>query len=707
MSEEKPWWRRVLTIADIGVYAVDEVLRLDAAELAEMKRRLGFNAEHLSCSDVYGGEKGVFYFKTKIAESVPRDFLGEYLPEAKRRGIRSLIYYNVHWLQLEFGMKHRDWLQVDSRGHIIDDLYGSGCAPCVNSPWRDWSFQGIRDMAAYDIDGIFLDGPIFAPAGCYCESCRRLFRARFGAEIPAKEDWQDPVWRKFLEFRYASIAEYLRDAANVLKSAKPGCIIYMNCTGLWPAWPAARSNRRLVPHQDMLGAEGGFLYYDLRTSPLWKPGMTAKLLETQAAGKPTVIFIAGANKGWDEYLLTPAETKLLYADTIANGASPWYGIPLHCVGAAGARAAAEMNHFILRNAEYFESTVPLANVALLWSDRTADYYRATVPVTDFTPQGERLEKREAAGNFYSGFLGCYEAMARSHIPFRILDEDAVTPKALDAFDLLVAPNCACLSQKKAKAIDRYVREGGNLIASFETSRYDENGILLEDFSLSRVFGVEAGKGTFGPLKLDYMSITDLGSPITQDLSSSLLPCPTYGMEVLVRSAIPLAMYREKMPARYAKLPPVSDKPAIVSNKYGKGRCLYIAGNFFEHYHGYHNPDYRRIVSNSAQAMAKPLVSLRDCPSSVEVVLRAQPGNARLLVHLINFTGEMTRPMERVVSIRNLELTLHDFAGLRKARALHLGRDLRLRRFGSDALLSIPRLEEYEVISLEPLNARLV
>jgi len=704
MREDEPWWRRVLTIADIGVYAVDEVLRLDAADLAEMKKSLGFNAEHLSCSDVYGGDKGVFYFRTKIAEKVPRDFLGEYLPEAKKRGIRTLIYYNVHWLQLEFSRRHKDWLQVDAEGHIIDNLYGSGCAPCVNSPWRDWSFQGVRDLAAYAIDGIFLDGPIFVPAGCYCRACRALFRARYGTDLPAKQDWDDPAWRNFIEFRYDTIAEYLRDAARALKGARSDAVIYMNCTGLWPAWPAARGNRRLMAHQEILGAEGGFLYYDLRSSPLWKPGMTAKLLETQASGKPTVVFIAGANKGWDEYLLPPTETKLLYADTIANGASPWYGIPLHCAKAPGALAAAEMNNFILRNADYLEGTVPLAKVALFWSNRTADYYRATVPVTDFTPQGERLEKREAAGNFYTGFLGCYEAMVRSHVPFRILDEEALTPETLRVFDLLVAPNCACLFEGKAKTIGSYVRKGGNLIASFETSRYDENGILLGDFSLSQVLGVRAGKGTFGPLKLDYMSVIDPSSFATQDLSSALLPCPTYGMEAILASGRPLAMYREKMPARYVKLPPVSNKPAIVLNKYGKGSCLYLAGSFFEHYHSYHNPDYRKIISNWTQAAAKTLVSVGNCPSSVEVVLRSQPGMGRLLVHLVNFTGEMTRPMESVVAIRQLKLTLH-FEGLERARALRLGKDLDLQPTNDGTTLSIPNLQEYEVVALEPFEAR--
>jgi len=700
LMSQKSWWYRPLTIADLGIYGADEIQKINPVEVAEIKKKLGFNTEHLTCSDVYGGEKGVFYFKTKIAKKVPRDFLSEYLPEAHKREIKVLVYYNVHWINVNFGKEHPDWLQVNSEGKTIDNLYGSGNAPCVNSPsWREWSLQGIKDLASYDIDGIFLDGPIFVPGACYCKNCQKAFKHAYDLELPRKEDWKDPVWRKFIEFRYNSIATYLRDARTALKEVRPEAVIYMNCTGLWPAWPAARDNRRLMPYQDLLGAEGGFLYYDLRSEPLWKPGMTAKLIETQAEGKPTVVFIAGANKGWDEYILTPAETKLLYADTLANGANPWYGIPLSKTDRPGALAAGEMNMFIQRNAEYLERTTPLAKVALFWSSMTADYYRASVPVTDFTPQGEKLEKKEAAGNFYASFLGCYEALVRSHVPFVVLDEEALKFETLKNYDLLIAPNCACISKDKAEVIMNYVKNGGNLIASFETSRYDEYGNPLDDFRLSEVFGVKVGRGVFGPMKLDYISIVEK-HPILENLSTSLLPSPVYGVEVFPTTSKVLAMYHKKMPARYVKIPPLSNNPVFLINEYGNGKSFYIAGNFFEHYYNYHNPDYRKILANATSLMARKLITLENCPRSVEVTLRQQLNNRRLIVHLVNFTGEMTRPIESIVPIRNIKITVHGFSELRYAKALWLKESLSVEQKSQEVTFTLPLLKEYEIVSLE-------
>ncbi|MEM3479004.1 MAG: beta-galactosidase trimerization domain-containing protein, partial [Candidatus Bathyarchaeia archaeon] len=496
-----------------------------------------------------------------------------------------------------------------------------------------------------------------------------------------------------------SIAEYLRDAERTLKEIKPKSIIYMNSTGLWPGWTAARDNRRLIRYQDILGAEGGFLYYDLRRAPLWKAGMTAKLLETQAEGKPTVVFIAGANKGWDEYLLTPTETKLLYADSIANGANPWYGIPWYLSDKPGALAAGEMNRFIIENSEYLEETIPVANVALFWSSKSADFYRPEAPAMDFTPQREESVKREPAGSFYEGFLGCYEILVRSHIPFNVLDEDAIRPEVLRNYGLLVAPNCACLSKDKAEIIKKYVENGGCLIASFETSRYDEYGDLLEEFELADVFGVNVGRGVFGPLNIDYMSVVS-DHPIADGLSARLLPCPTYGIEVSPTTSKAICMYHEKMAARYMRLPQLSKNPAILVNEYGRGRCLYIAGNFFEHYYNYHNPDYRRIIHNSVRWMAKTLVTLENCPSSVEVTLRYQPKKDRLIVHLVNFTGEMTRPIESPIALKDIKVALHGFRKYRSAKALRLNQSLNLEESNDTLNFTIPFIQEYEAIVLE-------
>jgi hypothetical protein len=292
------------------------------------------------------GESGTFFFNSSAAIERGPDLLTPYLTATQDRGINVLIYFNVHWYAEHFKKLHPMWLQQNAQGELIPASYGSGYYNCVNSTWRDWSLQVIRDLGSYSIDGIFLDGPIFHVDGCYCPVCRQLFQKRTGKQPPAKPFWGSSEGRAWAQFREDSIARYLADARDALKRVNSEAVIYMNGNLMSPDWASARSNRLLAPYQDILGAEGGFLGNDLREIPLWRAGATAKLLSTQAEGKPTVVFLAGRHSPWSRYFLALREMELLLYQTVAHGANPWYGIYLEHAGEKGTEPVRKFNKFI-------------------------------------------------------------------------------------------------------------------------------------------------------------------------------------------------------------------------------------------------------------------------------------------------------------------------------------------------------------------------
>ena len=115
---------------------------------------------------------------------------------------------------------------------------------------------------------------------------------------------------------------------------------------------------------------------------------------------------------------------------------------------------------------------------------------------------------------------------------------------------------------------------------------------------------------------------------------------------------------------------------------------------------YHFVDWSRLVENVLRDIA-PSPVVENAPRSVEVVLRSQQEGQRLLLHLINFTGEMTRPIRRVVPLENVRVTLRTKGEVKRIHTLMRPRTLAPQKIGGEQVqFVLPRMEEYEVVVLE-------
>ncbi|HIE44396.1 MAG TPA: hypothetical protein EYP78_06355, partial [Candidatus Omnitrophica bacterium] len=646
------WWEKEpLRIFEIAEAFVDLGTK-DAIRTAEDIDKVGANAQHMHCMMQAGGlDDRKLFFDTSIAKAVKRDYLKEYLPEAHQRGIKVIVYFNVHWYTKEFGKEHPDWLQIKEDSHPIDDVYTTGTSFCVNSRWREWVFQIIRDLGKYDIDGIFFDGPIFFADTCYCQCCQDLFQNKYNYPLPLKSKRANSCWKDLIEFQSDSIARFLKDSRQILREVCPSALLYMNGNSYWPSWPTGRDNRKIIPHTDMLGAEGGFLHGDLSLTPIYKPGITAKLLEIQSQGKPTVIFDCAGHKPWSFYLLPEAEISLLYTQTIANGANVWLSVLPDDLGQVQMEVVKRYNSFIKRNADVYLGTKSIARIGLLWPSRSANFYSgSSVPLTDFTTE----MKPEGIGDVSHEFNGFYEALARGHLPFDVIDEEQLDiegSRLKTSYDLIILPNAACLSKEDTESIERFVESGGNIIATFETSLYDKYGKRLPDFQLSRVLGIHFADQIFGPMDWDYIAgktSEDNNFGLLDGITKKYIPAPHYGIKVDILGAEKIISYYERLKGCYDGIPALSNNPFLLVNTCGKGKALYLAGTFGETLYKFRFPEYYQLVCNIGNLLTQRLIKLENAPSSLEVTLRKKEN--KLFIHLINFTSEMKRPIERIIPI---------------------------------------------------------
>jgi len=686
------WWQREpIRILDLLNF-YDQIDMWPPEETAARKAALGFPVDNMYVHLLkHGFDDQGFYFKTSLAARERPDFLAPFLPAARKHNMRVTVYFNVHYYTNEFGAKHRDWLQVRENGQLLGTEYGSGTDFCVNSPWREWVKQGLGDLCRYPIDGVFFDGPIFRPDTCYCEHCRRKFKARYDTDLPSKKLRKGLAAQRLLEFQTASLVEFLRDTRAVIKAANPEIGFYMNGGALGGNWATGRMNRELAREQDWLASEGGFIYNDLTRTPLWKPAMRARLLETQAAGKPVVVIAGAMQKPWTYTVLPPAELRLLYADSMANGAGIYYSLTPTMLDQPEARAIKDINAFFTRNIAYYRKTRSEARVALVWSDATANTYEgSSAQLMDMYNVAARRE----AGNPETEFWGLAEALLRAHIPFDVVDDWTIERDPLSRYRLIVLPNVASMSDRAAARLRDYVHAGGQLLATFETSLYNELGETRPNFALADVFGVSNAGSVAGPRRWDYITPAS-PHPFLAGLATRFAPSPIYYANPKSVSAQVIARYTQKALGPYDGESAPGQDVALVANNYGSGRAVYVSGDLGSTLASYRMTDHFQLVENIARALAKPEVEIEGAPGSLELVVRSQDNGRRLLVHLVNFTGEMTRPIRRVLPLDNLRLKVPP--GFQHARALVSGRELSLR----DGTLALPRVEEYEVIVVEP------
>lgn len=684
------WWKKEsLRIVEI-VNGLD-LSAVSPQEQIETVKRMGGNVQHFHCMHMDAGldDKNLF-FATSVAKKKNPDILKEYLSMAKGSGIRVVIYFNVHTYKMDFVKQHPDWAQIKEDGNPIDTLYGNTGSFCVNSAYREWVFQILRDLAAYEIDGVFYDGPIFFGNTCYCSSCQKLFREKTGMDLPSKADKQNPLWQKFMDFQTDSISRFLKDSNAILKEINPEILFYMNGNGKGPSWPTGRNNHAIIAHTDILAAEGGFLHGDLNNNPLYKPSVSAKLLSSQAQGKPVVVFDCVGHKPWSLYSLPEKEINLLLTQTLFYDANAWIAVFPNDIKNPEMDMIADFNLFVKSNPDAFYKTLSMAKIALLWPSYSSEVYGgSSVPLSDFTNE----VSAQGIGNLDEEFNGFYEGLRNAKYPFDVIDEKGLD--AVSKYDLLILPNVANIGSEEVDKIKDFVKKGGNLVATFETSLYDRKGKKKKDFQLAEVFGVNSNNKLLGPLVWDYISAkgkTFLGEEINKDF----IPAPEYGISVNPTSGEALAYFCERMAGRYDANPLPSEDPFVTLNQYGKGHALYISGTFGACVAKYNFPEYFKFIESMADSFSTKLVEIKNAPC-VEVNLRKK-GDA-VYIYLSNQTSGIKRPIINIHPLSDLEITVYGICGS-SAQSLVNKQELKIKSFNQGCVISLPLLEDYDIICLK-------
>jgi hypothetical protein len=641
----------------------------------------------------------VAYYPTKIplhyrsAWMKDTDPFGDLVRGCRKLGMTILARTDPHAARQDVYEAHPDWIAVDGEGRkrrhwAMPELW----VTCALGPYNfDFMTEVTREIVAmYQVDGVFSNR--WSGSGmCYCEHCTANFKKSTGLDLPRTSDPQNASRRAYIAWRQQRLFELWDRWDAAIRGANPKARFVANSGG------GALSDLDMKT----IGEKASILFADRQArsglTVSWANGKNGKEYRAGLGNKPIGgIFSVGVEEAyrWKDSVQSEPEVRLWAIDGIANGLRPWFtkfGAVLH--DKRWLPVVEKLYTWHWRNERYLRNTAPLARAALVFSQQTAHYYggeRARAKVEDHT-------------------LGWYHALVEARIPFEMVHDELLDADRLAALRVLILPNIAALSERQCGQIRDFVRRGGGVVATYETSLYDERGVRRGNFGLADLFGANYAGGLDARMQNSYLrlegshpllrgfeGVERLINSVSRVHTKPGAPYPNPPL-TLIPSYPDLPM--EEVFARVER----TDQPEAYARESGGGRVVYFPGDIDRTFWEVLNPDHGKLLRNAVDwAANEPRPVTVDGPGVLDVTLWRQKDS--MTVHLVNLTNPMMMkgPLREFIPLPAQQVSVRLPEG-KKPRAVKLlvsGITPRTREANGELHLPVPSILDHEVIAID-------
>ena len=653
------WFDRPMRWAQLTLVE-DDPARYDSRFWLDFFRRTRSDAACLSAGGCVAYYPTEIPFHHRSAWMGDTDPFGELLAGCREMGMVVIARTDPHSILPDAAEAHPEWLAVDALGEPRKHWATPGrWVTCALGPYN---FQFMTEvhreiMSRYMVDGIFANR--WAGSGmCYCAHCREGFREATGCALPTSRDPQDPAFRAYLKWRQERLFALWETWDGVIREINPAARYIPNAGG------GALSTLDMK----VIGERTDILFADRQArrglmAP-WANGKNAKEYRAALGDKPVGgIFSVGVEEHyrWKDSTQHDPEIRLWVAEGIANGMRPWYtkfGGVLHDRRWLAAVEAIYTWHHA--NERYLRNTRSLARVGLVYSQQTAAYYG-----------GEQARARVE-----DPALGWYQALVEARIPFEMVHDGLLDAEHLAGLKTLILPSIACLSDAQCDQLRAFVAGGGGLVATLETSRYDEEGRERPTFGLADLFGVDYG-GCEGPMQNAYIRLEHGAGeqPLLRGLEDAeRIVHGAYRLDVRARA--PFGPPELTLVPSYPDLPMEevyprqvrTETPEAYLREVGAGRVVYFPWDIDRIFWEVLCVDHGKLLANAVRwATNEPPVVEVAGPGVLDVTVWRQ--RESLTVHLVNLTNPMMMkgPVREFLPVGPFEVTLRLPEGARATR----------------------------------------
>jgi hypothetical protein len=674
-NPDKGWFDRPMRWVQLA-FVEDDPGRYDPGFWLDYFKRIHADAVCLSAGGC------VAFYPTKVPLHYRSKFLGngdafgEMLAGCRKLGMVVTARVDPHAAHQDVYDAHPDWIAVEANGQprrhwaMPTEWVTCGLGP-YNFEFMTSVIQEI--MTLYKVDGVFANR--WSGSGmCYCQHCQRNFKEFSGLELPRTPGTPGDARAQFAAWQKKRLLDLYTLWDGEIRKSNPGAVFFPN------GFDQIRDSVS-VP----------ILFADRQCRSEfqlpWQNGKFAKDARSTSGSKPIVgIFSVGyeAPYRWKDSTQNPNEIRLWAVDGIAQGFRPWVvKFNAKPLDHRWFKPVEDLYVWHWKNEKYLRNERPLARVGMVSASAS-----------------------RAAQDHTSGF---YHALVEARIPFEMVLDSQLDPAHVQQFKVLALPNIANLSDAQCAQLKSFVEKGGGLVATHETSLYDERGRRRDDFGLAGLFGASFAGNVIERQQNAYLNLEDHSHPLLAGLEDA--GRMIHGVKrVEIRTAPGLRAPLMTVPT-YPDLPmeevyvrdTTTTIPGVMIHSSGSGRVVYFPWDVDRTFWEIMCPDHGVVLANAVRWAANEEQPLRvEGPGVLDVALWKQQSS--VTAHLVNLTNPMMMkgPLREILPIgpQKVRVKLPDGAKARSVRFLVSEAKAQWRQNGGWIETATPPIALHEVVAID-------
>ncbi|HEY3741894.1 MAG TPA: beta-galactosidase trimerization domain-containing protein [Bryobacteraceae bacterium] len=691
-SSSDGWYDRPMRWAQVA-FVEDDPGNYDLQFWLDYFKRCHIDAACLSaggCVAFYPTQVPLHY-KSKFMRAGTDPF-GDFVGGCRKLGMNVIARTDPHAAHQDVYDQHPDWIAVDASGkprrHWADpELW----VTCALGPYNfDFMTRVTGEIVGkYQVDGVFSNR--WAGSGmCYCEHCRKNFHDFAGLDLPRVASPQDPARKQYIVWHQKRLFDLWKVWNDAIVAANPNASFIANSGG------GALSDLDMKT----LGELSHTLFADRQARhglmPPWSAGKNAKEYRATLGSKPIGgIVSVGLEEPyrWKDSVQSGEEIKLWMIDGVAQGLRPWF-IKFNAkpIDKRWMQPVEDIYVWHHKNEKYLRNVRSLARVAIVYSQQTAHYYG-----------GE-----QARAKVEDPALGFYEALVEARIPFEMAHDGLLDAAHLAPFRTMILPNIAALSTAQCEQIRQFVSNGGGLVATYQTSMFDEWGVPRADFGFADLFGASSGK-LEGPMQNSYLNLEG-PHPLLEGFEDATRIINGVN-RVVIKPAAQAARAPLTLVPSYPDLPMEevytrvsrTGVPGVIAREFGKGRVVYFPWDIDRTFWEVLDVDHGKLLRNAVLWASNERRPVEVAGKGIIDVAVWQQSNS-MTVHLVNLTNPMMMkgPIREVIPLadQTVRVVIPEGRRVGGVSLLVSGMKTQVHQEGAILQVEIPRIDLHEVVAID-------